>query len=317
MPKRLTTEEFKKQLSLEHPELELLGEYNGNKNYVTVRCVIHNHIFRTKPNWLHAGTGCQKCYDERRGDTLRKSTESFIEEARKIHGDKYDYSKVVYDGNKKKVCIICPEHGEFWQTPNKHISSKQGCPKCSSKNITTEEWIDKANKIHNNKYDYSKVEYKNNKTKVCIICPKHGEFWQTPDKHIQGEGCPICNNSRMELSLRKYLDENEIPYVQQKCFNWLGKKKLDFYLTSHNVAIECQGRQHFVPINHFGGLDGFRKRLRNDIAKYEECKENNVKLIYVINDKDIKKTKNRKFLNIYNENIIKSEKINKLKKLLS
>jgi hypothetical protein len=317
MSKRLTTEEFKLQLSKEHPELELLSDYNGNKNYITVKCVKHDYIFNTKPNWLHAGTGCQKCYDERRGESLRKSVDTFIEESRKIHNDKYDYSKVEYTGNKDKVCIICPEHGEFWQTPNKHLSG-QGCPKCAGKHITTDEWINKASEMHQGRYDYSKVEYINNSTKVCIICPEHGEFWQTPDKHLGGEGCPICNNSKMELSMKKTLDENSIKYEQQKQFDWLGKQKLDFYLPEYNVGIECQGRQHFIEIPHFDGKNGLRIRIIRDITKNNLCNENGVKLFYVINEKDIELAKKKIFLDIYNkENIIVSEKINKIKNILN
>ena len=131
MPKKLTTEEFKKQLLTEHPELELLSEYNGNKNYITVKCTKHNHIFTTKPNWLHGGSGCKLCYNDRRGETTRTNFDDFVKKSREIHSNKYDYSKVEYVNNKTKVCIICPKHGEFWQTPNKHISSKQVCPKCS------------------------------------------------------------------------------------------------------------------------------------------------------------------------------------------
>ena len=108
MGKRLTTEEFKQQLSIEHPELELLSEYNGNKNYITVKCKIHSYIFQTKPNWLHSNHGCQKCYDDIRGNKTRKNIEDFIAESKQIHGDKYDYSKVQYKNNKTKVCIICP-----------------------------------------------------------------------------------------------------------------------------------------------------------------------------------------------------------------
>ena len=103
--------------------------------------------------------------------------EEFIEKARKVHGDEYDYSKVEYKNNKTKVCIICPKHGEFWQKPNSHLSSGQGCPKCGGTcKIETEEWVKRAKKIHGDKYDYSLVNYKNYITKVKILCPKHGEF---------------------------------------------------------------------------------------------------------------------------------------------
>ena len=121
----------------------------------------------------------------------------FINKAKKVHGDKYDYSKVDYVNSQTKVCIICPEHGEFWQTPAEHVRGKS-CPLCanikrgSKKRLTIEEFINKAKKVHGNKYDYSKVEYKNASTKVCIICPEHGEFMQIPMAHINGEGCPKC-----------------------------------------------------------------------------------------------------------------------------
>ena len=255
MAKKLTTEEFKLQLSREHPELELLSDYNGNKNYITVKCVKHNHTFNTKPNWLHAGSGCQKCYNERRGSTTRKNIDAFVEESKKIHNDKYDYSK---------------------------------------------------------------VQYTNNHTKVCIICPEHGEFWQTPDKHTQGEGCPICNNSKMELLVRKELDKNNIKYEQQKQFNWLGKQKLDFYLPDYNIAIECQGRQHFIEIPHFDGHNGLKTRIIRDITKNNLCNENSIKLFYIVNEKDIQLTKKKIFLGIYNENnTIISEKISKIKSILN
>lgn len=106
--------------------------------------------------------------------------ENFIRRCRQVHGDKYDYSKAVYVANNQKVCIICPEHGEFWQLPSNHINKHHGCPKCANGGtlLTTEEFIDRANKLHGNKYDYSKVEYVNMITKVCIICHQKDEFGQ-------------------------------------------------------------------------------------------------------------------------------------------
>ena len=118
--------------------------------------------------------------------------EKFIEEARKIHGDKYDYSKVEYKNIDTKVCIICPKHGEFLQTPYKHIKNKQNCPKCKGKVTTLEEFIEESKNIHGEIYDYSKVEFINATKKVCIICKTHGEFYMTPNSHLSGQGCPKC-----------------------------------------------------------------------------------------------------------------------------
>ena len=119
--------------------------------------------------------------------------EEFIEKARRIHGDKYDYSKVEYKNIDTKVCIICPEHGEFWQRPSVHIYDKCGCPKCFGI-YDGKSFIEKARRIHGDKYDYSKVEYKKSNEKVCIICPEHGEFWQRPNDHLSGYGCYKCAN---------------------------------------------------------------------------------------------------------------------------
>ena len=121
------------------------------------------------------------------------TTEIFIERARKIHGNKYDYSKVVYVNCYSLIIIICPLHGEFVQTPTVHLSGR-GCQKCGgTTRLTTEEFINKARKIHGNTYDYSKVVYVNTHIEIIIICPKHGEFLQTPNGHLSGKGCMKCS----------------------------------------------------------------------------------------------------------------------------
>ena len=125
------------------------------------------------------------------------TTEEFIQKAKAVHGNKYDYSKVEYVNTKTKVCIICPEHGEFWQTPEKHLKG-QGCSKCRYLSISKrfsqgrEKFIEKANVVHHNYYDYSEVDYVNGHTHVKIICPMHGIFFQDPASHLSGCRCPKC-----------------------------------------------------------------------------------------------------------------------------
>ena len=324
MPKKITNEEYQKKFVELYPTLELLSEYQGDKKYITVKCKIHNYIFNTKPNWLKQGQGCQKCYDDRRGNNTRKTTKEFIEDAKKIHGDKYDYSKVEYINARAKVCIICPIHGEFWQRPDKHIRG-QGCPKCGdilngfNKRLGVNEFVKRAKKIHGNKYDYSKVEYVNVDTKVCIICPKHGEFWQTPYCHVSGNGCPTCNESHLEKAMKNILLENNIEFEQQKKFEWLGRQTLDFYLPQYNIGIECQGGQHFQAVEHFGGEKEFQKLLRRDKIKKQKCDTNNLKLFYVVDDINkiqLKGCALKKIYKVlYDLNVI-SEKINKIKNIL-
>ena len=135
----------------------------------------------------------------------------FIKKAKEIHGDKYDYSKVEYKNSNTKVCIICPEHGEFWQLPYHHLHGC-GCSKCRSKKmtLTTEEFIERAKEIHGDKYDYSKTEYVDNKTKICIICPIHGEFWQIPLNHLQNKGCPYCGKTK-KYTTKEFIESAGAP----------------------------------------------------------------------------------------------------------
>ena len=211
--------------------------------------------------------------------------EDFIKKAKEVHGDKYDYTKVEYVNNKVNICIICPEHGEFWQRPIDHLNG-YGCSKCGGvKRLTTEEFINKAKEIHGNKYDYSKVEYINNKTKICIICPKHGEFWITPNRHLsQKQGCKLCKKSKMENELMNFLYSENINFIYQyrgTKEEWLGRQSLDFYLPDYNIAIECQGEQHYKSVKAWGGDEGLLKRKKLDKLKEEKCKKHGIKIIYV------------------------------------
>lgn len=259
--------------------------YVNNKTKVCIICPEHGEFYKSPDNHLH-GQGCPTCSSKK-----KLTTEEFIEKAKTKHDDKYDYSKTEYKNIKSKVCIICPEHGEFWQTPDNHLHG-QGCPICKSNKLHNDRknninsFISKSREIHGNKYDYSKVNYINNRTKVCIICPKHGEFWQTPSDHISLHnrcGCPKCNESHLENDIRILLEKNNIKYEYQKRFKWLGKQSLDFYLPDYNIAIECQGIQHFKPVNRFGGIDEYNKCIYRDEIKYKLCIHNKIKIIYYTN----------------------------------
>ena len=152
--------------------------------------------------------------------------------------------------------------------------------------MNTEEFIKKAKEVHGDKYDYSKVEYINAKTKVCIICPIHGEFLQIPKHHLKGCGCPSCNNSHLEKNIKLFLENNNINFEQQKRFKWLGKQSLDFYLPKYNIVIECQGIQHFKEIDFFGGIKSYEYTIKNDINKKDLS---DILIIKIKNFEDIKK----------------------------
>ena len=281
--------------------------YKGVHDKICIICPEHGEFWQEANNHLH-GKGCPKCKYEKIADDRKYTTEQFILKAREVHGWKYDYSKVDYKDSHTKVCIICPIHGEFWQKPDNHY--KYGCDKCGDKTIsekqtlTTEEFIEKARKVHGDKYDYSKVEYINNKKPVCVICPKHGEFWQTPNNHLRGNGCPTCNESKLENEMREFLKENGINYESQKSFKWLkykNKLKLDFYLPEYNIAIECQGEQHYESKDCFGGEEEYIEIVERDLVKHDKCIENGISIIYYTN---LKEGIVNKFLNetVFNKN---------------
>ena len=288
MSKNLTTEEFIKRAREVHGDKYDYSKvnYKDNKTKVCIICPEHGEFWQMPTNHCskYNHNGCPICAKTTFANKLRKNNSYFIEKAKQIHGDKYDYSKVNYKDNKTKVCIICPEHGEFWQAPTNHLKG-HNCPKCIGKGaykLTTEEFIEKAKQIHDEKYDYSKVEYVNAHTKVCIICPIHGEFWQAPTNHIDGKcGCPDCNKLFNEKKIGAFLNENGIRYIKQKTFKWLGKLRLDYYLVDYNIAIEYQGEQHFHPVKYFGGNKRFIDRIERDKRKKELCDKNNVKILYV------------------------------------
>ena len=290
---KLTTEEFIKKAREVHGDKYDYSKvkYVNNKTKVCVICKEHGEFLQRPIDHLR-GHECSECGKKKNIESRRKAIEEFIEKARKVHGDKYDYSKVKYENTSTKVCIICKEHGEFWQVPYAHLNG-HGCPKCAYKDgrkrhiYTQEEIIEKirslfgerygyekvvykamkipitlvchekdangvehgefsirpdnlfssnqacpkcyddrrsrvhrkpiekfveeANKIHGGLYEYHKVEYVNGRTKVCIVCPTHGDFWQSPTSHLKGKGCPFCagnakkwNKETCELEARKY-----------------------------------------------------------------------------------------------------------------
>lgn len=213
------------------------------------------------------------------------TTEEFIKKAKGIHGEKYNYSKVNYKNAKEKVIILCKKHGEFLQSPDDHLN-KCGCPKCSgNKRLTTGEFIEKAKKVHGDKYDYSRVNYKNTDSKVIIICPNHGEFYQSPSSHLSGNGCPKCNSSKLEELVNSILEKMNLSFNNYSKFEWLGKQSLDVYIESLNLGIESHGAQHFIPVEYFGGEKNFKLTQKRDKTKLRLSKKNGIDIIYFVTPK--------------------------------
>ena len=254
---------------------------------ICIICPKHGEFFQ-KPNDHLVGKSCIKCYNERRGGTQRLNKAEFIEKANKIHNNKYDYSKVEYVNIHTKVCVICPEHGEFLVEPSSHLAGKQ-CKECAkiertkNKTLSNEEFISRAKIVHGETYDYSLTKYRGAYQTVDIICQTHGIFKQIASYHLSGNGCQRCKRSKLEDEIEQFLIKNNIEFIPQYRQPWLGLQSLDFYIPSKNIAIECQGEQHFKPIDIFGGENAFKQRLILDKNKSEKCKEHNIRILYYSN----------------------------------
>ena len=218
--KTFTTDEFVAKARETHGDKYDYSkvEYVKSHNKVIIICPKHGEFSQT-PNKHLDNRGCPDCGVERGAERRRKTQEEFIKEAAVVHKDKYSYEKTNYVGDAEPVTIICPTHGEFQQTPSNHLQGR-GCVCCGSElsgfkqAFTKDEFIAYAHKVHDNKYDYSKVVYERSQDKVTIICSKHGDFSQLANGHLRGKGCPTCGvEARAEkkrvIGLRVFFTESK------------------------------------------------------------------------------------------------------------
>ena len=216
-----------------------------------------------------------------------KTTEEFIKEAKLIHGDKYDYSLTNYVNAHSKVKIICPVHGAFEQEANSHKRGN-GCPECRNEKLREERALNfdmtLANKIHNNFYDYSLVNYVNIDTPVKIICPKHGIFEMTPYHHInRKQCCSKCRSSHGEQTIRNFLKEKSILFEEQKTFESCKDERtlpFDFYIPEKNLLIEYNGEQHYRN-SFYLEYHKWLKYKHHDWLKRKFAKDNKINLLTI------------------------------------
>lgn len=269
-------------------------EFNSLSDYIILICSIHKIEFKIqlKSCLKHKNINCPLCKKEKTLETKSKnyygqSKEEFIEKANEVHNNKYDYSKVdmINRNEDGKVCIICPIHGEFWQKPSQHLIGK-GCKECGSNKLNTKTFIEKAKKIHGNDFSYEKTVYTSIFENIIVKCNRCGaEYEVNAHNHLNGRGCRFCKHSNLELELEKYFVDNNIDFEYQKRFKWLGLQSLDFYLPQYNVAIECQGIQHFSfkETSKIFTEEKMIKTKELDKRKKNLCEKNNVKLLYYSN----------------------------------
>lgn len=281
-----------------------LFDYKGKSIKGEIIYPIHGSFWQT-PN-LHnrkeRPSGCPKCAAENKSISFSE----FVKRAKKIHGDNYVYKKEDYANMPTPMRMFCKKHDKiFNQMPSLHVhkTSPTKCPLCAAEIVINknrnsfDEFVMKACELHKDKYIYDESKFVNSITKINMYCRKC-DSWseQTPHSHLEGRGCPRCKNSKLEETVGRELDKINLDYIPQKTFDWLKYKKkqyLDFYLPKYNIAIECQGEQHFMPIdfsnahNHKSAMSKYELNCLRDKNKFNLCKNHDIRVFYINYDENV------------------------------
>lgn len=267
--------------------------YTDTKTHVIITCPTHGDFIQTPHIHLHRKIGCRVCGRLKASTGRRVGQDEFVRRAIAIHGDKYDYSRVKYVNNNTKVEMICPLHGSFFIRPTDIEQHNQGCKQCGvMRSSTTRSWsrsefVKQSTVAHNGVYTYNNVaDSFTSNTKVEITCPTHGSFWMLPGNHLHNkQGCYQCHcvMSRPERMICQILDDLKIQYIKQKRFNQCRSAKgfllrYDFYIPSHNLLIEYDGEQHFLPIR---GQSNLTRTQTHDDIKTKYANENGIRLLRI------------------------------------
>jgi hypothetical protein len=224
--------------------------FAGAKEKITVGCKLHGD-FEQRAHSHMSGMGCRKCAASAKTVGLHYSTKEFVSKLRDVHGSRYSYKNVVFQGVQKSITVGCRLHGAFEQRASSHLSG-QGCPMCANESRKTkntlelETFLKKARKAHGDLYDYSKVVYVHSNKKVKIVCKKHGVFEQTPANHInQRNGCHFCGvekskqPSGLEKAVAKWVAKHTP--VERNNRTQLSPKEIDVWCPEKLVGIEVHG----------------------------------------------------------------------------
>ena len=280
-------------------------KYIHSEEYVWITCREHGDFQQLACNHLQ-GAGCPKCGTISQAEKCRSNSSVFIDKSNKIHNNFYEYPKVNYQTSIIPVIITCPIHGDFEQTPQKHLLGC-GCPKCGiykiidKKTLSKEEWVSKAEKVHKKFYDYEKSNYTKSEDKITITCPIHGDFVQRASNHLLGQGCPYCNyertTSKAENEIIEFLESNIINNIERNNRTILNpiydkSQELDIFIPDKKIAIE------------YNGLYWHNENQKDKdyhLLKTESCLKKGIRLIHIFEDEWIRKPEivKSRLLNIF------------------
>lgn len=277
-----------KQIHGDRFSYDNLNFVNASKK-VSIKCKIHGTFLQSPTYHLKGEANCPVCRAISHSQKHRIPEDQVIQECRKKHKNRYDYSLTRYTGGKNQITVICPEHGEFSISASNHMRG-HGCKMCSIERLrleklsTLEDYIKKARVVHGDRYDYSGAVYLGVHEKIRIKCKNkgHGYFHQEANSHLQGSGCPICAESKGERVIRNLLLKNKINYqTEYKIPLQTRRFRYDFFLPDHNLLIEYHGEQHYRSVDFFGGECGFAKTKERDLLKKALAKRLKYKMLTI------------------------------------
>lgn len=274
----MSFDEFEQKAMFKHKNKYKYHEnfHGGNHEKIKITCKLHGDFWQTRNSHL-LGRGCKKCGILKLQEASRDTLEGFIEKAVKIHGDRYDYSRIrSYSKNSIKLPIVCKDHGIFMMSANSHLSQRQNCPRCAKEKCRQNLILDveilkqRLNGLHDNFYQYHYNTYQAMTKKMKITCPLHGDFWQIPSNHLRGETCKLCANKRIADSKFKGFD-----YFLTKSKEQHGDK-YDYseseYIGSHSkIKIICPKHGPFEIVAKSHMLYGFGCRRCSDSKTITKC----------------------------------------------
>lgn len=224
---------------------------------------------------------------------MTEKTLNYIKRAKEIHGDKYDYSLIEdIKNNSEKIEINCQKHGIFEQKVLNHIILKQGCPSCAGNiKLTNNKFIEKSIKIHGEKYNYDKVDYRGNHNKVIITCFKHGDFLVLPYNHLQGVNCEKCIG-RLVIDTESFINQSKEIY--KNLYNY---EKTVYLKSNEKVIIICKKHGDFLirPSDHIGIHQVGCQKCSSRISKPENEWLNSLKIKGLLRQY-LLKFKNKKYI---------------------
>ena len=293
MGRKKIHEEYIAEVTIKNPDVEVIGLYVDANTAILHKCKLCGRTWMARPADILQGKGCKVCKNKKSGEARRKTKEQYIKDLEAINPNLEIEDE--YINTDTAVYHKCKKCGHRWKIKPNHTLSGHGCPMCGfkksadSKRKSKEKYKQELFCINP---DIDVVgEYINSITPLLHQCKKCGNEWYAKPAHtMRGHGCPNCSQSHGENQIAWWLKNNNIQYISQYKFNDCKDKlplPFDFFLYQYNICIEYDGKQHFEPIDWFGGEDSLKIRQYHDAIKTKYCEDNNIILLRIAYNQNI------------------------------